>query len=132
MPLMVLPFLLVENHRIAGRASGADDPQGRPDECAFEDLLVDERLGVDILEVPDAATSLQLGVAGDGVVGTLLTRRLSVVAHGQRDVARGHVLAGADSKAGLALVEEIARRLALIRVQGLVAVIAPAVPLSGV
>src|SRR5207247_8192572 len=32
---------LVEHHRIAGRAGGANDPQRRPDERALEDLLVD-------------------------------------------------------------------------------------------
>src|SRR2546425_10880035 len=44
------PMSLVEHHRIAGRAGGANDPQRRPDERALEDLFVDERLGVDVLQ----------------------------------------------------------------------------------
>src|SRR5207247_654935 len=108
---------LVEHHRIAGRAGGANDPQRRPDERALEDLLVDERLGVDVLQVPDAPAGLHLRVAGHREVGPLLPRGLRVarrrIAHGQRDVPRGQVLAGAEAEAGLPLVEEVAGRLAL-------------------
>src|SRR5437870_7583485 len=68
-------------------------------------LLVDERLGVDVLQVPDAASGLHLGVAGHREVGPLLPRGLRVarrrIAHGQRDVPRGQVLAGADAEARL-------------------------------
>src|SRR2546426_954653 len=50
-------------------------------------------------------------------VGPLLPRGLRVarrrIAHGQRDVPRGQVLAGAEAEAGLPLVEEVAGRLAL-------------------
>src|SRR5207247_231376 len=90
---------LVEHHRIAGRAGSANDPQRRPDERALEDLLVDARLGVDVLQVPDAPAGLHLRVAGHREVGPLLPRGLRVarrrIAHGQRDVPRGQVLAGA-------------------------------------
>src|SRR5207244_5784608 len=69
-------------------------------------------------------------------VRTLLARGLRVaggrIAHGQRDVTRGHVLAGADAEAGLSLVEEVACRLALLGLHRLVAVVAPAVALAGV
>src|SRR5207249_3517136 len=108
---------LLEHHRIAGRAGGANDPQRRPDERALEDLLVDERLGVDVLQVPDAPAGLHLRVAGHREVGSLLPRGLRVarrrIAHGQRDVPRGQVLAGAEAEAGLPLVEEVPGRLAL-------------------
>ena len=107
----------VEHHRVAGRARGADHPQRRPDERALVDLVVHERLGVHVLQVPDAPAGHHLGVAMHGVVGPHLARGLSVVgggvAHGQRDVTRGHVLAGADAEARLALPEEVARRLPL-------------------
>src|SRR3989475_5432297 len=111
---------LVEHHRIAGRAGGANDPQRRPDERALEDLLVDERLGVDVLQVPDAPAGLHLGVAGHRAIGPLLPPGLRVarrrIAHGQRDVPRGQVLAGAEAEAGLLLLEQVAGRLALGRV----------------
>src|SRR5438094_8652302 len=130
------PMSLVEHHRIAGRAGGANDPQRRPDERALEDLLVDERLGVDVLQVPDAPAGLHLRVAGHREVGPLLPRGLRVarrrIAHGQRDVPRGQVLAGAEAEAGLPLVEEVAGRLALGGVHGFVPIIAPAVALPGV
>src|SRR5262245_31289486 len=75
-------------------------------------------------------------MAGHGEVRTLLARRLGVarrgVAHGQRDVPRREILAGADAEAGLALVEEIAGGLTLFGLHGLVAVVAPAVALPGV
>src|SRR5262249_25536305 len=122
--------------RIARRAGGADDAQRRPDECAFEDLGVDERLRVDVFEIPNPATRLHLGVARHGDIRPLLAGRLRVarggVAHGQRDVARGHVVAGADAEAGLALGPDIAGGLALIGVHALVLVIAPGVALAGV
>src|SRR6185503_6034804 len=106
---------LVDHDRIGRRPGGADHPERRPDERALEDLLVDKGLGVDVLQVPDAATGLQLGVTGHGEVRTLLARGLRIagggVAHRQRDVARGHVLARADAEARLALAEEVARRL---------------------
>src|SRR4030095_141028 len=54
------------------------------------------------------------------------------VAHGQRAAPRREVLASTDAEAGLALVEEIASGLALFGLQRLVAVVAPAVALSGV
>src|SRR5437773_1478594 len=60
---------LVEHHRIAGRAGSANDPQRRPDERALEDLLVDERLGVDVLQVPDAPAGLHLRVQGTAKSG---------------------------------------------------------------
>src|SRR5206468_7016471 len=72
------PMSLVEHHRIAGRAGSANDPQRRPDERALEDLLVDERLGVDVLRVPDAPAGLHLRVAGHREVGPLLPRGLRV------------------------------------------------------
>src|SRR5213593_2790601 len=72
------PMSLVEHHRIAGGAGGANDPQRRPDERALEDLLVDERLGVDVLQVPDAPAGLHLRVAGHREVGPLLPRGLRV------------------------------------------------------
>src|SRR5438094_6769407 len=52
--------------------------------------------------------------------------------HGQRDVPRGRVLAGAEAEAGLPLVEEVPGRFALGGVHGLVPIIAPAVALPGV
>src|SRR5262249_23929338 len=67
---------------------------------------------------------------------TLLARWLRVarrgVAHGQCDVPRREVFAGADTEAGLALVEEITGGLALLGLHRHVAVVAPAVALPGV
>src|SRR3989454_6053464 len=80
---------LVEHHRIAGRAGGANDPQRRPDERALEDLLVDERLAVDVLQVPDAPAGLHLPVARHPEGGPPPPRGLPVaprrIAHGQPD-----------------------------------------------
>src|SRR5262249_37738981 len=80
---------LVDHDRIGRRSGGADHPERRPDESALEDLLVDERLGVDVLKVPDAATGLHLGVTGHREIRPLLAGGLRVacgrVAHGQRD-----------------------------------------------
>src|SRR5262245_28439947 len=130
------PGGLVQHDRIAGRSGGADDAERRPDERSLQDLLIDEGLGVDVLEVPDAPPGLHLGVARDGEVRSLLARGLSVarrgVAHGHRDVPRGEILARADAEAGLALVEQVAGRLPLVGVHRLVAVVAPAVALAGV
>src|SRR5207245_2121909 len=127
---------LVDHDRIGRRPGGADHPERRPDERALENFLVDKGLRVDVFQVPDTATGLHLGVAGHGEVRSLLARGLRVagggVAHRQRDVARGHVLAGADAEARLALVEEVARRLPLVGVHRLVAVVAPAIALPGV
>src|SRR5262249_9753652 len=124
------PKSSIQHYGVAGRAGGADDAERRPDEGALVDLPVDQRLGVDVLQVPDAAAGLHLAVAGHGEVLSLLARRLGVarggVAHGQRDVPRGHVLAGADPEAGLALAEQVARGLALVGVHALEAVVAPA------
>src|SRR5215471_1343824 len=129
-------FRLVEHDGIAGRAGGADDAKRRPDERALQDLLVHEGLRVHVLQVPDAPPRLHLAMAGHGEVRSLLARGLGIagrgVAHGERDVAGGHVLAGADAKTRLALLEEIAGRLALLRLHGLVPVVAPAVPLPRV
>src|SRR5262249_8120396 len=130
------PDRLVKHHRVPGRPRRADDSERRPDERAFHDLVGHERLGVHVLEIPDPPSRLHLGVAGHGEVRTLLARWLRVarrgVAHGQCDVPRREVFAGADTEAGLALVEEITGGLALLGLHRLVAVIAPAVALPGV
>src|SRR5215470_19494589 len=127
---------LVEHDGIAGRAGGADDPKRRPDEGGLHNFLVHEGLRVHVLQVPDAPPRLHLAVAGYGEVRSLLARGLGIagrgVAHGERDVAGGHVLAGTDAEARLAFLEEITGRLALLGLHGLVAVVAPAVPLPRV
>src|SRR5262244_3626044 len=83
------PKSSIQHYGVAGRAGGADDAERLPDEGALVDLPVDQRLGVDVLQVPDAAAGLHLAVAGQGEVLSLLARRLGVarggVAHGQRD-----------------------------------------------
>src|SRR5215471_12259089 len=73
---------LVEHDRIARRAGGANDPERRPDERTLQDLLVDECLGVHVLQVPDASACLHLGVARHGEVRPLLARGLRIAGRG--------------------------------------------------
>src|SRR6478752_4942121 len=109
----------VKHDRVPGRARGPDDLQRRPDERALVDLRVDQRLGVDVLEVPDSAAGLVAAVAGHGVLVALLAEGLRIVrrrvAHLQRDVARREVLAGAQAEPRLAFRPDRARGGALLR-----------------
>src|SRR5262245_27369783 len=124
---------LVDHDRIRRRPGGADHAERRPDERALEDFLVDKGLGGHVFRVPHSPTGRHPGGTGHGEVRTLLARGLRIagggVAHGQRDVARGHVFARADTEARLALAEEVAGRLPLVGIHRLVAVVAPAITL---
>src|SRR6185436_15759022 len=80
---------LVQHDRVARRTGRPDDAQGRPDKRTFLDAGRNQRLGIDVFQVPDAAAGLHLGVARHRKA-VLLTTWLSVVgrsvAHLQSDV----------------------------------------------
>src|SRR5581483_12060526 len=120
--------------RISGRTGGADDPQRCPDKSKLVHPGVDQRLGIDILDVPDPAPGLHLGVAGHGV-SILVATRLSIIRGGVSashcDVLGRHILASANAESGFSLAPDGAGRGALLGGHRLVFVVAPGVALTG-
>ncbi|MFM9849159.1 MAG: hypothetical protein ACKVP3_18605 [Hyphomicrobiaceae bacterium] len=79
---------LVQHHWVPGRAGAANVAQWCPDEGASIDPGVDQGLGVDILQAPDAATRLNLGMTGLREVGPALAGGLRVIGGGVAEACR--------------------------------------------
>src|SRR5688500_17441037 len=98
--------LSVQRDRVARGAGGALDLERRPNEEKLVGLVGDQLAEVQVLEVPDAALGLQLDVAFERLLRFAAEACADGVGApgvraGQRDLARGEVLAGRNPEAGL-------------------------------
>ena len=127
---------LVQNDRVTRRAGSADDPQRCPNEGAFVNLVVDQRFGVDVFQVPHTQPRLQLRVAWHSPThARFFVTRLRIVCrgvtHGQREIAGREVITGTYTEAGLAPGENGPCCCTLFARHRLVTIIAPGVALAG-